>query len=84
LTVFFCELFAGVDRPHPRDITGPTGAAGREAAGLRFGGGRAAAQLRRRDQVGPAAADGQWPPGGERHLCHNRGAARRVRQNVVR
>jgi len=44
--MFFCQLFTGVDRPHPRDITGPAGAARREAAGLRFGGGRATAHLR--------------------------------------
>lgn len=43
--LFFLFWTAGVDRPHPRDIAGPANEAGREAAGLRFGDGRAAAQL---------------------------------------
>jgi len=81
LTVFFFST--GVDRPHPRDITGPAGATGRETAGLRFGGGLTTAQLRRRDQVGPSATDGQGPPDcGDGHVLRD-GSARRVRQDVV-
>lgn len=75
-------MFTGVDRSYPCDIAGPAGAVGREAAGLRVGGGRAAAQLRRRDQAGPAeAVDGRGvrPPGGG-HVRHN--GVGRVRQAV--
>lgn len=75
-------LFTGVGRSHSCDITGPAGTVGREAAGLRVGGGRAATQLWRRDQVRSAEAiDGRgvWPPGG-RHVHHNDSG--RVRQGV--
>jgi len=68
-------------RSRARDIAGPAGAAGREAARLRDGGGRVAAQLRRRDQVGPAqAADGGG--GGAGHVHSERTGGGRAGQDV--